>query len=76
MGFAQGCKPVGVSAPYQRKPRASAVRRRLSRFDDEVVPVLSTLRVGPIHNDGNDANVLVWDSGYESRARESLILGI
>jgi len=35
------------------------VERFLDLFDQEALPVLSTLRTGVIHNDGNDYNILV-----------------
>ncbi len=48
--------------------RRCLVDAELSRFCDEGVPALSTLRVSPIHNDGNDANILVRGAGYEAQA--------
>ena len=48
--------------------RRRLIEAELSHFDSRAVPALSTLRVSPIHNDGNDANILVCGKGYEARA--------
>lgn len=47
--------------------RRVLVENFLSRFEKDVLPVLSTLRTGIIHGDANDYNVLVGDFKAGSR---------
>ncbi len=48
--------------------RRSLVDRMLSRFEADTLPQLPGLRCSPIHNDANDANIVVDGLGYEARA--------
>lgn len=62
---------AGALRKYTRHIPGSAERsmvdRMLTRFEAQTLPRLSGLRLSPIHNDANDANIVVHGLGYEAR---------
>jgi len=53
--------------------RREIVERFLAQFENEVLPVLPMLRTSVIHNDANDYNVLVDDTGAGARRVVSVL---
>jgi len=60
--------------PYIERPeRRALIKRFLTHFEKQVLPVLSTLRTGIIHGDANDYNVLIGDFNTGTREVASVI---
>ncbi|HEY6285268.1 MAG TPA: phosphotransferase, partial [Ktedonobacteraceae bacterium] len=59
---------------YIDKPeRRAIVERFLAQFETQALPLLPKLRMGIIHNDANDYNVLIDDTGEGARRVASVL---
>ncbi len=59
----RAAETLELTADIEDAAGRDAVRRRLSDFAAEVLPVLRELPAQPIHNDANDRNVLIEGGG-------------